>query len=43
LLLDTLQANAPSRIVNVSSAGHAAYFDGFVTIDFDDLHFDMRE
>ena len=43
LLLETLKTSAPSRIVIVSSAGHAAYFDGFVTIDFDDLHFESRQ
>ena len=34
LLLDTLQASAPARIVNVSSEGHR-----YGTMDFDDLSF----
>ncbi len=43
LLLDTLKASAPSRIICVSSVAHARMrgLDG--RIDFDDLHFDKRE
>ncbi len=37
LLLDTLQASAPARIVNVSSEAHQ-----WATIDFDDLTGERR-
>ena len=44
LLLDILKDSAPSRVVCVSSAGHASLIFGeFATIDFDDLHFEQRE
>ena len=38
LLVPALRAGAPSRIVNVSSAGHR-----LAGIDFDDIHFDRRD
>jgi NAD(P)-dependent dehydrogenase (short-subunit alcohol dehydrogenase family) len=38
LLLPALRAGAPSRVVNVSSAGHR-----FGPVDFDDPHFERRE
>lgn len=43
LLLETLKASAPSRIVNVSSCFHdqAMGREGF--IDFDDMHFETRK
>lgn len=43
LLLDTLQASAPARIVNVSSVAHAGMSGIYGEIDFDDLHFDKKE
>jgi NAD(P)-dependent dehydrogenase (short-subunit alcohol dehydrogenase family) len=43
LLLDTLKASAPSRIVNVSSVAHAGMLGIYGEIDFDDLHFDERD
>ncbi|MFQ5593469.1 MAG: SDR family oxidoreductase [Anaerolineae bacterium] len=43
LLLDTLKASAPSRIVNVSSVAHAGMRGIYGEIDFDDLNFDKRE
>lgn len=43
LLLDTLKASAPSRIVCVSSVAHAGMRGVYGEIDFDDLHFDKRE
>jgi retinol dehydrogenase-13 len=42
LLLPALQAGAPARIVNVSSAYHDKAFGREGRIDFDDLHFDRR-
>jgi NAD(P)-dependent dehydrogenase (short-subunit alcohol dehydrogenase family) len=43
LLLDTLQASTPSRIINVSSMAHAGMSGIYGEIDFDDLHFDKKE
>lgn len=43
LLLDTLKASAPSRIVNVSSVAHAGMQGIYGEIVFDDLNFDKRE
>ena len=43
LLLDTLKASAPARIVNVSSVAHAGMRGIYGDIHFDDLHFDKRE
>jgi NAD(P)-dependent dehydrogenase (short-subunit alcohol dehydrogenase family) len=43
LLLDTLKASAPSRIVCVSSVAHAGMRGIYGEINFDDLHFDKRE
>jgi NAD(P)-dependent dehydrogenase (short-subunit alcohol dehydrogenase family) len=43
LLLDTLKASAPSRIVGVSSVAHAGMRGTYGDIHFDDLHFDKRE
>ena len=43
LLLDTLKASAPSRIVCVSSMAHAGMRGPAGEIDFDDLHFEKRE
>lgn len=43
LLLDTLKASAPSRIVNVSSVAHAGMRGVYGEIDFDDLHFEKKE
>jgi len=43
LLLDTLKASAPSRIVCVSSVAHAGMGGIYGEIDFDDLNFDKRE
>ena len=42
LLLDTLKASAPSRIVCVSSVAHQGSKDQMGTIDFDDLNFENR-
>lgn len=39
LLVDRLEANAPARIVNISSVAHAAARRG---LDFDDLHYERR-
>jgi NAD(P)-dependent dehydrogenase (short-subunit alcohol dehydrogenase family) len=43
LLLDTLKASAPARIVNVSSAAHAGMMGESAEINFDDLNFETRE
>jgi NAD(P)-dependent dehydrogenase (short-subunit alcohol dehydrogenase family) len=43
LLLDTLQASAPSRIISVSSVAHAGMSGIYGEIDFDDLNFDNKE
>lgn len=43
LLLDTLKASAPSRIVNVSSVAHAGMTGIYGEIDFNDLHFEKKE
>lgn len=43
LLLDTLKASAPSRIINVSSVAHAGMRGIYGEIDFDDLHFDKKD
>jgi NAD(P)-dependent dehydrogenase (short-subunit alcohol dehydrogenase family) len=43
LLLDTLKASAPSRIVCVSSVAHAGMLGIHGEIDFDDLHFDKKD
>jgi len=43
LLLDTLKASAPSRIVNVSSVAHAGMQGVYGEIDFDDMHFDNKK
>ena len=43
LLLDSLKASAPARIVNVSSVAHCGMNGIYGEIDFDDLHFDRRE
>lgn len=43
LLLDTLNASAPSRIVNVSSVAHAGMQGIYGEIDFDDLHFEKKQ
>jgi NAD(P)-dependent dehydrogenase (short-subunit alcohol dehydrogenase family) len=43
LLLDTLKASAPSRIVNVSSCFHDKAMGREGVIDFDDLHFERRK
>lgn len=43
LLLDTLKASNPSRIVNVSSVAHAGMRGIYGEIVFDDLHFDQRD
>ena len=43
LLLDTLRASAPSRIVCVSSVAHAGMRGIYGEIDFDDLNFDNKE
>ncbi len=43
LLLDTLKASAPSRIVCVSSMAHAEMRGIVGEIDFDDLNFEKRE
>lgn len=42
LLLDTLKASAPARIVNVSSVAHAGMQGIYGEIVFDDLNFDKR-
>jgi NAD(P)-dependent dehydrogenase (short-subunit alcohol dehydrogenase family) len=43
LLLDTLKASAPARIICVSSVAHAGMRGVYGEIDFDDLNFDKRE
>ncbi len=43
LLLDTLKASAPARIVNVSSAAHAGMMGTAGEINLDDLNFETRE
>jgi NAD(P)-dependent dehydrogenase (short-subunit alcohol dehydrogenase family) len=43
LLLDTLKASAPARIVCVSSVAHAGMQGIYGEIVFDDLNFDKRE
>jgi len=43
LLLDTLKASAPSRIVCVSSVAHAGMRGVYGEIDFKDLNFDKKE
>jgi hypothetical protein len=43
LLLDTLKASAPARIVNVSSVAHAGMRGVYGEIDFEDLNFDNKE
>ena len=43
LLLDTLKASAPSRVVNVSSCFHDVAQGREGEIDFDDLHFRERD
>jgi NAD(P)-dependent dehydrogenase (short-subunit alcohol dehydrogenase family) len=43
LLLDTLKASAPSRIVSVSSVAHAGMNGIYGEIVFDDLNFDNRD
>lgn len=43
LLLDTLKASAPSRIVCVSSVAHAGMRGQTAEIDFADLNYDRRE
>ena len=42
LLLDTLQASAPSRVVCVSSVAHTGMQNRPATIDLNDLQFDQR-
>jgi len=42
LLLETLKASAPSRVVCVSSVAHVGRQNLPATIDLDDLHFDRR-
>lgn len=42
LLLETLKASAPSRVVCVSSVGHAGLQNRPATIELDDLNFDKR-
>ena len=42
LLLDTLKASAPSRIVCVSSVAHVSRGDRVAEINFDDLMFEKR-
>jgi len=43
LLLDTLKASAPARIVCVSSVAHAGMRGYYGEIDFEDLNFDNKE
>ena len=43
LLLETLKASAPARIVNVSSVAHAGMRGVYGEIDFEDLNFDHKE
>jgi NAD(P)-dependent dehydrogenase (short-subunit alcohol dehydrogenase family) len=43
LLLDTLKASAPARIVCVSSVAHAGMRGVYGEIDFDDLNFENKE
>lgn len=42
LLLDTLKASAPARIVSLSSVVHAGRGSQDVTIDFEDLHYERK-
>lgn len=42
LLLDTLKASAPSRVVCVASVAHAGMRGRAPTVEVDDLHFDKR-
>jgi len=42
LLLDTLRASAPSRVVCVSSVAHAGIGGQPATLDFDDINFESR-
>ena len=42
LLLETLKASVPSRVVCVSSVAHTGMPNRPATIDFDDLYFDKR-
>lgn len=43
LLLDTLKASAPARIICVSSVAHAGMRGYYGEIDFEDLNFDNKE
>lgn len=43
LLLDTLKASAPARIVCVSSVAHAGMRGHYGEIDFEDLNFDNKK
>jgi len=43
LLLDTLKASAPARVVCVSSVAHAGMRGVYGEIDFEDLNFDNKE
>ena len=42
LLLETLKASAPARIVCVSSVAHVGTRGNVAELDFDDLHFEQR-